>query len=351
MTPAQALGHDLLSRGYRVEVLTDKRGLQYASMFEGMPMHVLKAGTMGRGFAGKLSGLLNLGMGIIQAAMLIARLRPSVVIGFGGYPSFPGVFAAQQGRVPTIIHEQNAIIGKANAMLAPKSLRIALSLPVVAGLDETDKMRSVLTGNPVRSDIASLFTEPYPNVNSDGPLRIFVMGGSLGAHVFSDVVPKTLARLPAEYRQRLDVVQQCRAEDLEEARAVYEKAGIKAKLATFFDDVPSRLKQAHLVICRSGASTVAEVTTAGRPAIFVPYPYHKDQQQKMNADSVADAGGAWMMTESGFTQDALLARIETFLQTPEILFKAAEKARTCGKPDAARKLGNLVTAVISGWNE
>lgn len=351
MTPAQALGHDLLSRGYRVEVITDKRGLNYKSMFDGMPMHEISAGTLGAGITGKIMGLANLGLGIVQANLLLARLRPSVVIGFGGYPSFPGVFAAQSSCIPTIIHEQNAIIGKANAMLTNKAKRIALSLPVVSGLDDADQIRAVITGNPVRPDIAALYTEPYPNVNSDGPLRIFVMGGSLGASVFSDVVPQTLARLPAEYRQRLEVVQQCREENLEKVRVLYKESGIKAELATFFDNVNERLRQCHLVICRSGASTVAEVTTAGRPAIFVPYPHHKDQQQKMNADAVADAGGAWMMTESGFTEDALLARIETFLQTPEILFKAAEKARTCGKPDAARKLGNLVTAIVSGWND
>lgn len=201
----------------------------------------------------------------------------------------------------------------------------------------------------MRPDIAALYTEPYPTPANDGPMRVLVMGGSLGAEVFSYVVPATLAKLPKEYRDRLEIVQQCRAEDLEAARSVYEEAGIRAELATFFDDMQDLLKRSHLIICRSGASTVAEVTTAGRPAIFVPYPHHKDQQQKMNADAVADKGGAWMMTESGFTEEALLARIETFFQTPEILFKAAEKARSCGQPDAARKLGNLVTALASGW--
>lgn len=351
MTPAMALGHDLLARGYRVEVITDRRGQKYEAMFDGMKMHVIKAGTLRPGLWGKVTGLTNLGLGIMQASRLIKKLKPAVVVGFGGYPSFPGTYAAQRMKVPTIIHEQNAIIGKANEMLANKAMRIALSLPLIAGLDETDKVRSVITGNPVRPEIAALYTEAYPNVKEGGRLRIFVMGGSLGARVFSDVIPKTLAQLPAEYRQRLDIVQQCRAEDLETARKIYADAGIDAELATFFDDVADELRRAHLVIARSGASTVAEVTTAGRPAIFVPYPHHKDQQQKMNADAVADAGGAWMMTESGFTEEALLARIETFLQTPEILFRAAEKARSCGRPDAARKLGNLVTAIASGWND
>lgn len=351
MTPAQALGRDLLSRGFRVEVITDKRGKTYAPMFEGMPMHVIKAGTLGAGLLGKAQGLLNLGIGIVQAHSLIKTLHPAAVVGFGGYPSFPGMYAAQRLKIPTILHEQNAIIGRANAMLAPKAERIALSLPLISGLDETDKVRAVITGNPVRPDIAALYTEPYPHLEEDGPLRIFIMGGSLGARVFSDVIPQTLAKLSGSHRQRLRIVQQCREEDIEQVRKTYGEQGINAELATFFDNVADQLRQAHLIICRSGASTVAEVTTAGRPAIFVPYPHHKDQQQKMNADAVADAGGAWMMTESGFTEDALLARIETVLQNPQTLFKAAEKARTCGRPDAARKLGNLVTAIVSGWND
>ena len=219
------------------------------------------------------------------------------------------------------------------------------------GLDEAEKIRSVITGNPVRAEIAALYTRPYPVMEQDGVLRILVLGGSLGANVFSSVVPGALALLAPEYRERLHVVQQCREEDLDGVRDSYKNSGIKADLAPFFEDMGEQLANAHLVIGRSGASTVAEVTTVGRPAIFVPYPHHKDQQQKMNADAVADVGGAWVMTESGFTPETLLARIETFLQNPSVLFRAAEKARTCGKPDAARKLGNLVTAMVSGWNE
>lgn len=351
MTPAQALGADLLSRGFRVEVVTDKRGLKYAPMFEGMKMHEVKAGTLGAGILGKLKGAASLGAGVLQAGRLVKELAPEIVVGFGGYPSVPAVYAAQRQKITTVIHEQNAIIGKANAFLAPKAERIALSLPLVAGLEEIDKVRSVLTGNPVRPEIAALYTQPYPRLDQDGVLRILVMGGSLGASVFSTVVPEALIKLPAQYRARLHIIQQCRKEDLERTRKVYGENGVKAELATFFDDVAEQLEQAHLVIARSGASTVAEVATAGRPAIFVPYPHHKDQQQKMNADAVADAGGAWVMTEAGFTAEALLARLETVLQNPRSLFKAAEKARECGKPDAARKLGNVVTAIVSGWSD
>ena len=349
--PAQALALDLVSRGYKVEVITDKRGMKYAGAFDGVPLHEIKAGTLGAGLKGKLMGGIDLGLGILQAQKILRHKQPAIVVGFGGYPSFPAVYAAQKAKTPTILHEQNAIIGKANAMLAPKAERIASSTPDLRGIDESDRVRTIFTGNPVRSEIAALYTKPYPSLDVDGQMRILVMGGSLGASVFSDVLPAALAQLPENYRERLYITQQCREEDVESTRKQYEDAGIEAKLSTFIDDVASELEHTHLVIARSGASTVAEVSTAGRPAIFVPYPHHKDQQQKMNADVIADAGGGWVMAEDGFTAEAVLARIETFLQNPETLFRTAEKARSCGKPDAARKLGNLVTAIISGWNE
>ncbi len=349
--PAQALALDLLSRGYKVEVITDKRGMKFSGAFENVPLHEIKAGTMGAGLKGKLIGGVNLALGILQAQKIIRRKQPAIVVGFGGYPSFPAVYAAQKAKIPTILHEQNAIIGKANAMLVQKAERIASSTPELRGIDENDRVRTIFTGNPVRSEIAALYTKPYPILDDDAQMRILVMGGSLGATVFSDILPKALSQLPANYRARLHITQQCREEDLESARKQYEAAGIEAVLSTFIDDVAGELENTHLVIARSGASTVAEVSTAGRPAIYVPYPHHKDQQQKMNADVIADSGGGWVMTENGFTAEAVLAKIETFLQNPETLFRTAEKARSCGRPDAARKLGNLVTAIMSGWNE
>ena len=349
MSPAQALASDLVARGFRVELITDPRGLKFETLFAGIPVHVIPSGTLGAGLVNKIKGAANLGLGMMRAYALVRRLNPDLVVGFGGYPSVPGVFAAQRLGITTIIHEQNAIIGRANAFLARRANRIALSWPEIQGLEEADKERAVVTGNPVRADITALYSQAYPPLSDNGPLRIFIMGGSLGASVFSGVVPKALARLLPDHRARLEIIQQCREAELEATRAVYQQVGIKATLAPFFTDVAGELARAHLVIGRSGASTVAEVTTAGRPAIFVPYPHHKDQQQKINADAVSDAGGAWTMTESGFTPDALLARIETFLQNPSVLFRAAEKARSCGKPDAARKLGNLVTEMVTGW--
>jgi UDP-N-acetylglucosamine--N-acetylmuramyl-(pentapeptide) pyrophosphoryl-undecaprenol N-acetylglucosamine transferase len=319
-------------------------------MFEGIAMHVLSSGTSGRGIIGKVRGAAGLATGMAQAFSLVRKLRPTAVVGFGGYPSFPTVYAAQRLNIPTVIHEQNAILGKANAMLAPRAERIALSYKEVYGLEEADRMRSVLTGNPVRTDIAALYSKSYAPVHKDGFINILVLGGSLGASVFSDVVPKALSGLHASYRGRIRIVQQCRAEDIDKASNVYNEAGIGAELDTFFENIAELFGWAHLIISRAGASTIAEVTAAGRPAIFVPYPHHADQQQKINADYVSDCGGAWTITQEGFTSEVLLARIETFLQNPETLFKAAEAARNLGRPDAARRLGNLVTALSSGWD-
>ncbi|MBI2233828.1 MAG: undecaprenyldiphospho-muramoylpentapeptide beta-N-acetylglucosaminyltransferase [Micavibrio aeruginosavorus] len=351
MFPAAALAQDLRSRGFRVELVTEPRGKRFTESFGDIPITVIQAGTLGSGLLGKVGGVAGVAMGIIQSMQILGRLKPAVVVGFGGYPSFPAVYAAQRKKIPTIIHEQNAILGRANAALAPRADRIALSMSHIHGLDEADVPRATVTGNPIREEIAALYSKPYPTMQADGILRILIMGGSLGAHVFSDVVPRAFAKLSAAHRARLEVVQQCRPDDLESVRAIYEQAGIKAELHNFINDVPQQLAYCHLVIARSGASTVAEVTTSGRPAIFVPYPHHEDQQQKINADTVADAGGAWVMTQSGFTEEAVLARVETFLQNPETLFRAAENARSMGRPDAARRLGNLVTAIASGWDK
>lgn len=351
MFPADALAQDLLSRGYRVALATDLRGKRFEPFAGGIPVHVLKSGTLGSGLIKKVQAVVSLGFGIFQARKLLSDLKPSVVVGFGGYPSVPAVYAAQMMKIPTVIHEQNAILGKANVFLAPKADRIAVAWGHVEGLDNTDEARAVVTGNPVRPDISSLYNKPFPTIEQDGVLRIFVTGGSQGAAVFAEIVPHALAKLAPHHRARLEIVQQCHEGDMLHVQSIYDNAGIKADLRPFFKDMALQFERCHLVICRSGAGTVSEVTTAGRPAIFVPYPHHADQQQKRNADSVADAGGGWVMTQNGFTVDALLARLETFLQTPQTLFRAAENARACGRPDAARKLGNIVMALASGWDK
>jgi len=351
MFPAEALARDLIGRGYRVALATDKRGEKYKPFADGIPVYVLKSGAMKAGLLAKFQAGIALSFGILQGKKLVDKLKPAIVVGFGGYPSFPAVYAAQKKNIPTIIHEQNAILGKANAMLAPKADRIATAWPNINGIKESDSVRVVVTGNPVRPDIAALYNKPYPALEQDGILRILIMGGSLGASVFGDVLPAMIEKLSPDYRNRLEIMQQCRSENIEQVKAAYAQAGVKAELDTFFDNVAERLEKCHLFIGRSGAGAVSEVSTAGRPAIYVPYPHHKDQQQKRNADAVFDVGGAWVMTQDGFTVEALQARIETFLQSPESLFNAAENARSCGRPDAARKLGNVVTALMSGWDK
>lgn len=351
MFPADALAQDLISRGYRVALATDVRGKRFEPFAGGIPVHVLNSGTIGSGIVRKIRSAFALGMGFYQARKLLSDLKPAVVIGFGGYPSVPAVYAAQTKKIPTVIHEQNAILGKANVFLAPKADRIAVAWAHVEGLDNTDESRAIVTGNPVRPDISGLYNKPYPTIEQDGSLRIFITGGSQGASVFSDIIPNALSKLPAHHRARLEIVQQVHDADMGRVKSIYEESGIKCDLRPFFKDMALQFEKCHLVIARSGAGTVSEVTTAGRPAIFVPYPHHADQQQKRNADAVADAGGAWVMTQNGFTAEALLARLETFLQNPETLFRAAENARSCGRPDAARKLGNIVMALASGWDK
>ena len=351
MFPAEALAKDLVSRGFSVELITESRGNRYSSNFSNVKIHVISAATLSGGIIGKVKSVLSMIKGYFQASKIIKEINPSVVVGFGGYPSVPAVYAAQRKKIPTIIHEQNAILGKANEFLAPKADRIALSLPNIGGLAEIDKVRTVITGNPVRSEFSQLYSKPYPVIDDNSALKIFVTGGSQGASVFGEIVPKAVEKLDTQYKNRIEIVQQCREDDISSIKSIYETLGIKFRLETFFLDVSEQMKQSHLIIARSGAGTVSEVTTAGRPAIYVPYPHHPDQQQKINAESVANIGGAWVMLENGFTAESLRDRLEIFLQNPEMLFRAAESARACGKPDAARRLGNLVTAISSGWDK
>lgn len=346
--PALALAADLQARGFRTAFVTDLRGRRFVPHMSDMPVYEVSSGaTGGGGVSRQIRTLWALGWGTFQSFRLLRRLKPTIVVGFGGYPSVPPVFAAQRMGLPTVLHESNAVLGKANAFLAAGATRIALSWPGTDGVPARAQGHCVTTGNPVRPEIAALGMRPYPPLTPSGPFRIFVTGGSQGAKIFGEVVPRALAALPAAARARVDVVQQCLESDLGAVHSLYGAAGIQAFLSPFFTDMPERIAAAHLFIGRSGATTTTEITAAGRPAIYVPYPHHADQQQKNNADRIADAGGAWVMTESGFTVEALSARLETFLQSPETLIRAAESARGCGKPDAALRLGNLVSDLIA----
>jgi len=349
MFPALALAQDLKSRDYRVVIVTDTRTVHYTKDQGLDHVHVISSATIAGGMISKAKGAMALIKGYIQSYQLIQKHKPSLVIGFGGYPSMPPMIAAQRNDIPTVIHESNAVLGKANAFLAKKAERIALSLPEMSSIDDVDRPRVVVTGNPIRADIAGLYAHPYKTPEQDDPFHIAVMGGSLGAKVMADNVPQALSSLGDDLKSRLNIIQQCHEKDMPIVQEIYDKAGIAVTLKPFIDNVPEVLKQSHLIVARSGASTVSEIAVAGIPAIYVPYPHHADQQQKINAQTISRVGGAWVMEEKDLTPSSLAARIESLMRSPESLFKAAEAARSCAKPEATRKLGNLVIALVKGW--
>ena len=348
MFPAEALARELLARGNRVVLVTDRRGKAFGDALPEVEVHRIRASSFGSGVMGKLRGAVELGLGALQARRLIAALRPSVVVGFGGYPSVPTVLMAQRAGVPTVLHEQNAVLGRANRMLASGAARIATSFATVSAVKPADRTKLVTTGNPVRPAVTAVRDLPYPTLEPGGELRLLVVGGSQGARIFSEIVPEALALLPAMLRERIRLAQQCRPEDLEAAKAAFARAGVDAELSSFFRDVPDRLAACHLAICRSGASTVAELAAAGRPAVLVPYPFAMDDHQTANAQAVADAGGAWLMPQPAFTPKALADRLEALLDLPATLAKAAEAARARGAADAASLLADIVTDLAPG---
>ncbi len=350
MFPAEALARELVARGKPVTLMTDERGQAFQDRFPGASVQRIRSGRMGGGVIAKLMGLADVALGILEARRRLRAIRPLGVVGFGGYPSVPPLMAAQRMGLPTVLHEQNALLGRANRLLAPRSRRIATSFPEVVGLREQDRTKVSETGNPVRPTVAAMRGRPYPALASDKPIHLLVLGGSQGARIMSEVVPGALARLPDGLRARLRVSQQARPEDLEAAQAIYRSRGIAAELASFFDDVPERLAQAHLVIARSGASTVAELTTVGRPAILVPYPHAADDHQTANARALDTAGAAWLVPQPAFNSEALADQIAWLLAAPPLLMKAAGAAFDLGQPEASARLADLVLATFAAKN-
>jgi UDP-N-acetylglucosamine--N-acetylmuramyl-(pentapeptide) pyrophosphoryl-undecaprenol N-acetylglucosamine transferase len=344
MFPAEALARALLTRGRRVALVTDSRGESFGEHLPGVALHRIRAGRFSGNLLRKALGLVELAFGILEAGRHLRTLGPAAVVGFGGYPSVPTMLAAVRQKRPTVIHEQNAILGRANRLLASRACAIATSFAEVAGLSAADRSRVAETGNPVRPAVAALRGTPYVESRGDDGFELLVLGGSQGAHILSATVPPALALLPEPLRRRLRLTQQARPEDLDVVRAAYAAGGISAEIRPFFDDVPARLARAQLVIARSGASTVAELAVMGRPAILVPYRYAADDHQTANARALEAAGAAWVMAESAFTPDALFQRIVALMDSPETLAKAARAADGLGRPDAAERLADLVLA-------
>jgi UDP-N-acetylglucosamine--N-acetylmuramyl-(pentapeptide) pyrophosphoryl-undecaprenol N-acetylglucosamine transferase len=347
--PAYALAQELGRRGLAVDLVTDHRVDKYGTDFPGRQIYQVPSATLASkspiAFA-KTS--VTLGRGFLVARKLLRKLRPAGVVGFGGYPTLPPLFAASSLGIPTVLHEQNAVLGRANRLLARRVTAIATSFDKVKSLDTTISGKVRLTGNPVRDAVIQASLRPYDTPRLDGPFSLLVFGGSQGARYFSDAVPPALIALPAAVRGRLSVVQQAREEDLDRVRKSYAKAGIRAEVQAFFKNLPEIMSASHLVIARAGASTVAELSVIGRPAILVPLPHALDNDQLQNATRLAESGGAWCIEQKALTTVRLGGEIARLAADSTALTRAAAAAKKQGRPDAVKRLAGLVEDLILG---
>lgn len=345
--PAFALAEELGRRGIAVDLATDMRTEGYGAGFPARATYRIPSATLaGRSPVALAKTGITLARGVKAAHTLLGKVRPGCVVGFGGYPSFPPLAAARLRGIPTVLHEQNAVLGRANRMLAKRVTRIATSFERVKFLDAGMQAKARLTGNPVRDAVIDWSARPYHAPDLNGPFVLLVFGGSQGARFFSDSVPPALARLETAARARLRVVQQCRAEDIERVRAAYAAAGIAAELATFFPNLPEVMAGAHLVIGRAGASSVAELAVMGRPSMLVPLPHAIDNDQLQNANTLAESGGGWCIQQSDLSVERLLAEVGRLLAAPEVLARAAAAAKAQGRPDAVVRLADLVVELM-----
>lgn len=346
--PAESLAAELGRRGHVVELATDERADKYGRAFPARAVNIVASATFkGRDPLQVAGTVVALVRGTFQAWRLIRRIRPAVVVGFGGYPTFPPLIAAQLSGVPTILHEQNAVMGRANRALAARVTRIALSFGGTGLMGRREQAKSVHTGNPVRDMVISAARVPYDTPTVDGRFRLLVFGGSQGARFFSECVPPAIERLAPELRARLEIVQQARPEDAQAVAATYARLGVAADVAAFFIDLPARIAGAHLVVCRSGASSVGELSVIGRPSILVPLPGALDQDQAANAAVLEKAGGAWTIRQNELTPDRLADELTKAMTFPEQLGEVAEAARAAGRPDAVARLADLVEEVAA----
>ncbi len=347
VVPAFALAQALTRRGYEISLITDNRGVSYPGLFDDMPKHVIPAAQLvlkkplswWRGYKTLLEGRA-------AAERLLDRYRPAGAVGFGGYPSLPAMWAASRLGLPCAIHEQNSVLGRTNRWLSKRMDALALSFGETEKLPEKLKSYLYTTGNPVRDDILALRDEPYPQLEEDGILRVLIVGGSQGARILSEVVPAAMSMLPTHLKRRLQVTQQCRVDDIAVVRAAYAAEGIAADLTTYIEDMASEYRFTHLVIARAGASTIAELTAVGRPAIFVPLPGAKDNHQILNCRESVAAGGARMIRQKDFTPAELAKQIQKIALTPGALGNAAARARAVGRPNAAEDLADMVQQLV-----
>ncbi len=339
--PAMALAEELRRRGHEIDLMTDHRVTGYGGNFPARHTHIVPSATPSVRNPIKLAAATaTLGWGTLVARSMLARAWPDAVIGFGGYPIFPSFLAATMLRIPGILHEQNAVMGRANAALARFARILAVSFEKTART-EPYAGKTVLTGNPVRDRVRAVSGTPYPIISDSDPFNLLVFGGSQGARAFADIVPPAIAWLAPRLKARLRVTQQCRPEDLDRVAEAYRQAKISCELKAFFDDLPERMAESHLVIARSGASTIAELGVIGRPAILIPLPGSIDADQRNNALVFERAGAGWIAEQATLSPQSLGTRMTSLLGDRDNLRQAAAAARSLGRPDAVERLADL----------
>ncbi|QQR40181.1 undecaprenyldiphospho-muramoylpentapeptide beta-N-acetylglucosaminyltransferase [Devosia rhizoryzae] len=347
--PAMALAQELIRRGHAVELMTDHRVESYGAEFPARQIHIVPAATPSGGNPLKMAGAgFTILRGVAKAHGMLGKVRPDAVIGFGGYPTFPPFIAASLRGIPGILHEQNAVMGRANRALARFADILAMSFPATRFADQQN-LEKIVTGNPVRDRVRAVAGRAYPALDDASPIRLVVTGGSQGARALSDIVPAAIALLPDALRHRLQIVQQAREEDIDRVAESYRQSRTNVELARFIPDLPERIADAHLVIGRAGASTVAELTVLGRPAILIPLPGSLDSDQKYNALNLEQGGGGWVAEQASLSPQSLATRLQELLNDPAGLRRAADAARAMGQPRAVEKLADLAE-MLSGKN-
>ncbi len=347
MFPAQALADELLDRGYGIVLITDARGQAYTDRFPSADIRTIEAAT----FAGAnplrrlIAGAKIVG-GLFQSINTLRQIRPRVVVGFGGYPSFPTMVAARLLRIPTAMHDPNAVLGRVNKALAGHVDLIGAAFDNMQGVSAKHRSKVHVVGNPIRESVLAVRDTPYQAPDGEHPIKILVFGGSQGAQSLSDVVPAAIEQLPETIKVRLHVVQQARPESMKDVQREYDDMGVRADVAPFFSNLPERMAEAHLVIARAGASTVTELGAIGRPSILVPLPTAMDDHQTVNAAALTGPGAAWLMPQAEFTAEVLLDKLRSLLDDPMALTKAAEAARATGKPNATRDFADLIEGLL-----
>ncbi len=344
MFPAASFAEIILRKNKKITLITDKRGAEFKGIFAKHPIHKIRASSPSGNIFKRIYGLVNLSIGFFQAFSVLGKVKPKMIVAFGGYASSPTVMAALFRRIPVVIHEQNAVLGRANRFSAKFAKLLALSFKETKRLPE--KIKTTFVGMPVRADVKTLQNSEYPNLEQYTNFNILVFGGSQGARIFSKVVPEALSMLSSKVRARLNIIQQCRETEIEEVRSIYNKAKIKYQVAPFFDDMGDKIKNSHLLICRGGSSTIAEATVIGRPMIMVPLKASRDGDQAENAKWVQNAGAGWIMNEDKFTPEELKNTIDYLMKNLVFVKEAAYNSSKLGVVNADEKLVEVVLDLL-----